>query len=1118
MKKRFRLIFAVFLITSMVFGTGLTYKHVFAADTKTAAADTKTAAADTKTAAADTKTAAADTKTAAADTKTVAADTKTADTLSQQAQDESQEQEKVPEKNVKNDTEPSPTKSSSNETALQSQTIKATIYTSSTYKEKQSGDKTNITLKGSLPIKAVVKAYPAKLENDTFENKNILAAYDITIFDAQGKEFEPDSAHPIDVTIDSNSIKEEKNKSHLNIYHMDNAKAKPETVKVKSVDADQVVFEAKKFSIYVVANDATSQDEGVSLNIDKYVALEPNGTTTLKVKLVSDYRNYPNITDASISIGGNPSGITVTPSAIKNGEGTITITAGENTGNTSFTVSASYTINNKYYSYPISDGPITVNVNILPRVQKDSDPTQQGSISHTKTAIKTNDHTTDGDPIYNLNLSFTGTKKNFVEKQRVDVVFIVDTSGSMSKATNKKEDRIDAAKKAIETFEDVAGPDHLNIDARYALVNFNGYNGYNDSAYNDAKVLQGWSKSIKTSSLHATYGGTNYEAGILAANNLLKNDNTSATKLVIFLTDGEPTFYYDTNGMTDGTPGKFDITALRHAETAISQLKLGSNDYFYAIGCGTANEGNLNSLSNAAKSLGCNTGVFMRAEAKDLSDAFKKIAAGTSTVDIKNVTIKDELSSNVTLIDKNKIKVKSGGADDSDATSDDTKNWTIGVNGKTVTATLNSNAEIDPAKKYVLVIPVSASEAAKENFVKNGVYPNQADANTGTYAGQTGYYSNEDATVTYIDSENKEGKLSYPKPVIRVYRMKIQKTFSGIDLSAKLKEEARNMTFSIKGPNNTSLIKDFKDFPDNSMTFSVPDTGEYTVNEVVKDIPGYHLTQEPTAQTVNVSDDSSSGSASVLFDNKYQRHFKVIKQDYNTKKKLSLSVKFFENDKNTQTVITSTTDDKYVDLDPGTYKVTESKLAKYQNSIGDNLQLTVGTDGAVKLTGANQYANFADDTLTLKNRQLMKVVVKKFVAGNMGNTGKEFNFNYVVKRDGKEFKKGTFTLKHNGEFTIGYADDYTGDLQYGDVVEITETDGNKDGYSTSYTIDDSSSKFGITATIDSVNKDGEIDFTNTRRAVAPTSMVTYSIPYVIAVAFGLGLLLVLRRINLRNNK
>lgn len=485
-------------------------------------------------------------------------------------------------------------------------------------------------------------------------------------------------------------------------------------------------------------------------------------------------------------------------------------------------------------------------------------------------------------------------------------------------------------------------------------------------------------------------------------------------------------------------------------------------------------------------------------------------------MDIKNVTIKDELSSNVTLIDKTKIKVKSGGADDSDATSDDTKNWTIEVNGKTVTATLNSNAEIDPAKKYVLVIPVSASEAAKENFVKNGVYPNQADANTGTYAGQTGYYSNEDATVTYKDSENKEEKLSYPKPVIRVYRMKIQKTFSGIDLSAKLKEEAGNMTFSIKGPNNTSLIKDFKDFPDNSITFSVPDIGEYTVNENVKDIPGYHLTQKPTAQTVNISDDSSSGSASVSFDNKYQKHFKVIKQDYDTHEKLALSVNF-KNGENTQTVTTSTTDDKYVNLDPGTYKVTESKLAKYQNSIGDNLQLTVGKDGAVDLNGANQYASFANDTLTLKNRQLMKVVVKKLVAGNMGNTGKEFNFNYVVKRDGKEFKKGTFTLKHNGEFTIGYDNGYTGDLQYGDVVEITETDGNKDGYSTSYTID-GSSKYGNIATIDSVNKDGEIDFTNRRGAVAPTSMVTHSIPYVIAVAFGLGLLLVLRRINLRNNK
>lgn len=254
MKKRFHLIIAVFLILSMVFGSGLVHKHAYAEDAQAAAPISNQEVQETQ--------------------ETPAAE----------------EQAQVPTQKVENQTE-----SSSNEKALLSQTIQATIYTSSTYREKLTGDKTSITLKGKLPENAVVKAYPAKLENDTLKQKNVLAAYDITIFDAQGNEFEPDSAHPIEVTIDSNSIKEKKDSSHLNIYHMDNAKAKPEAVNVKSVGTDKVIFEAKKFSIYVVAEDATAAEKGTSLQIDNYVALEPNGSATMKMSFSSDHERIRNI-------------------------------------------------------------------------------------------------------------------------------------------------------------------------------------------------------------------------------------------------------------------------------------------------------------------------------------------------------------------------------------------------------------------------------------------------------------------------------------------------------------------------------------------------------------------------------------------------------------------------------------------------------------------------------------------------------------------------------------------------------------------------------------------------------------------------------------------------------
>lgn len=1070
MKKRFHLIIAVFLILSMVFGSGLVHKHAYAEDAQAAAPISNQEVQETP--------------------ETPAAE----------------EQAQVPTQKVENQTE-----SSSNEKALLSQTIQATIYTSSTYREKLTGDKTSITLKGKLPENAVVKAYPAKLENDTLKQKNVLAAYDITIFDAQGNEFEPDSAHPIEVTIDSNSIKEKKDSSHLNIYHMDNAKAKPEAVNVKSVGTDKVIFEAKKFSIYVVAEDATAAEKGTSLQIDNYVALEPNGSATMKMSFSSDHERIRNIQTRISKITGD---ITVTPS-INGGNGTLTIKAGNSSGDASFSVTVSYEYRSLVRWHSTSETK-TVYVNILPKATEDS--THQGNITYSKTADKTENRTNSGDPIYDLNLSFTGTKSNFVKKQRVNVVFIVDTSLSMNKDQNGKEDRIQAAKDAINEFVKIAGPksktnpNGLDIDARYALVRFSGYGDYHDKAYayNDATILKGWSSSVDTSQLTAK-GGTNYEAGLLAANNLLKNDHTNATKLVIFLTDGEPTLYYNYSGDTVGNGNSFDKNALSHAQTAVKRLELKSSDYFYAIGCGDADESTLEKLAGAAN---CNNGHIKKASASELSNAFKEIAAGTTTVDINKVTITDVLSDNVDLVDKNKIKVKYHNADGTGSDVDDTANWEIDVNGKKVTATRKSSAStIDPKRKYVLTIPVSASESAKEDFVKTGKYPNTADVETGTYAGKDGYYSNTRATVAYTNSKGESETLTYPKPVIRVYRMQIKKTFSGIDLSSRLKEKGK-MTFKVEGPTGIpSMTKDFSTFGnDNALIFSVPDAGSYKVSETVTDIPGYHLVTKPTEQTVTVPDGANpTGSANVTFDNKYQRRIKVNKEDYDTHDKLSLDVTFAG--ANSQTVTTSKTEDKYVNLDIGTYNVTESKLSKYENSIGNGLTLTVAKDGTVSLAGDNvQYAEFKDQTLTLKNKQLMKVLVKKTVEGNMGDTDKEFQFTYTIKRDGHEVKSGTFTLKHNGEWKLGYdGENYNGDLKYGDVVEITETDGNKDGYQTSYVVGNGQSKDGAAATIASLTSNNEVTFTNTRGAVAPTSMVTNSIPFIVAIAFGLLLAIKIKK-------
>jgi Mg-chelatase subunit ChlD len=71
----------------------------------------------------------------------------------------------------------------------------------------------------------------------------------------------------------------------------------------------------------------------------------------------------------------------------------------------------------------------TIEVTVVQPAQTNPGATE-GSVTHNKTVTKTGT-TAAGDEKYDLALTFSGTKKNFTKKQDVDVVFVVDVSGSM---------------------------------------------------------------------------------------------------------------------------------------------------------------------------------------------------------------------------------------------------------------------------------------------------------------------------------------------------------------------------------------------------------------------------------------------------------------------------------------------------------------------------------------------------------------------------------------------------------------------------------------------------------------------------------------------------------------
>ena len=154
---------------------------------------------------------------------------------------EGKEAEKAPEAEVPGADEKD-TETVEEEIGLTEQTIEASVDT----EEKD----VVITLTGEMPEEATASACPVDISMD---GVNIISAYDITIYDADGQEFQPSEEKPLQVKIEDEAVRKalEEN-TELEVYHLEDAEAEPEQVQEVNLEAAAVEFQAESFSIYVV--------------------------------------------------------------------------------------------------------------------------------------------------------------------------------------------------------------------------------------------------------------------------------------------------------------------------------------------------------------------------------------------------------------------------------------------------------------------------------------------------------------------------------------------------------------------------------------------------------------------------------------------------------------------------------------------------------------------------------------------------------------------------------------------------------------------------------------------------------------------------------------------------
>ena len=499
----------------------------------------------------------------------------------------------------------------------------------------------------------------------------------------------------------------------------------------------------------------------------------------------------------------------------------------------------------KFEVKSFSDFILTWNIDATP-----ADPLETGDnaasiekqINHEKYATLRDDGT------YDLTLTAAGKKGTETNKAKLDVIYILDKSGSMKEDFGGTSKRI-AASNAI-TALTKSLKQNANIDARFSMVTFSGNKttgmwGQGDTkTWDDAEVAVSWTTdagTIERGSKPTSNGGTNYQAGIRTAKELLTSKRAGAMTAVIFISDGDPTFYYNPDGYTrgdgnnDGNGGADNLkVCLDAAKNEIANLGV---NYFYTVGVGKASDYvNLSDLCSASGVSGAKN--FDGTNTDELTKAFSTIESDILTFLCSNVSIQDVLSENVEIVkDKDgvfkSLKIVVTGKDgktivegDNKVTfQDGTQNVTLkaGYNSKTKTITLDFPAEyqLNAEYTYKVIANIDATEKAYENYRKNLTdnkdenekgYKDAADAGTGTHAGEKGMYTNEnsEAKMTYTFRGEEYTEL-YDKPVIKLHpgKLILEKEVEGLDslTPEQLEQYKANLKFKIKvkTKNDTSL-------------------------------------------------------------------------------------------------------------------------------------------------------------------------------------------------------------------------------------------------------------------------------------------------------------------------
>ena len=503
---------------------------------------------------------------------------------------------------------------------------------------------------------------------------------------------------------------------------------------------------------------------------------------------------------------------------------------------------------------------------------------------------------------YTLNLNVVGkdTRESHETTEKIEVVLVLDTSGSMGYCMNGRQggcsdtnpQRLAALKKAANSFIDATKVTNDTIQdenskVRIAIAQFGQTSGVVSSLTSDTAALKS-----SVSRLSAN-GATPADKGMAAAQTALLRARPGAKKVVIFFADGVPTTQntFSTRVANDAVT---TALAMKSAGTLIysigifeganpEQQSFGNrendqaNQFMHAV---SSNYPNATAYNKTNWGTGSNLGYYKATNSADdltkiFDDIQKEIITGSA---YSGVSIVDELSeyAQVDGVVWNMASMRNfGGATYYRVTGGVTLNVTNLSSGATPPVlerdyTLwysdagNGKIRVEFAGDYELlhnatytlsygIVPTD-SAYARVNMVDGGInYDATGDAGTGTTsAGKPGFRSNASAQVCYT-FDKQSACAAYQHPVLQVpsANVVVTKHWEG-----GMPASGATLRIDFMQGGASKLGKDLSEddeLPTGEWqyTFRGVMAGDYTVTE--GNIAGYHAKGNVTSVPISIT-------------------------------------------------------------------------------------------------------------------------------------------------------------------------------------------------------------------------------------------------------------------------